>query len=163
MAWFETAWRAEESALDARILFTSNDLAEIPPLPPESGAGRRIVYSISDQRLWMIDAEERILDSYLVSGHRNTPRPGTYRVFSKSPWTRALYGGITMRWMVRFTRTEITNIGFHDIPTHPGGVPMQTDEQFGTYRSAGCVRQPNDKAKRLYEWADLGTTVVVTP
>ena len=28
-------------------------------------------------------------------------------------------------------------------------------------RSAGCVRQRNDKAAQLYEWAPIGTPVAV--
>jgi lipoprotein-anchoring transpeptidase ErfK/SrfK len=163
MDWFESSWKVEDSALDARMLFLSPDPSEVPPLPPDSGSGKRIVYSNGDQRVWLVDAQERVVDSYLISGRRGVPGPGTYEVFSKSPWTTAIHDGITMRWMVRFTRTKITNIGFHDIPTYPNGRPMQTDAEFGTYRSGGCVRQPNDKAKRLYQWAPVGTTVVVTP
>ena len=163
MEWFETAWATEASALDARFAFAAPAASAMPPLPEDSGTGKRIVYSNSGQRVWLVDAKERIVDSYLVSGRIGVPSAGTYEVFSKSRHTRALYGGITMGYMVRFTRTKITNIGFHDIPLYPGGRPMMTDDQFGQYLSGGCVRQPNEKARLLYDWAPLGTTVVVTP
>lgn len=163
MDWFETSWVSEPSALDARFAFVAPPAAAVPPLPEDSGSGKRIVYSNGQQRVWLVDARERIVDSYLIAGRKGVPGPGTYSVFSKSPKAYALHGGITMNWMVRFTKTKITNIGFHDIPMYPGGRPMMTEDQFGQYLSGGCVRQPNDKAKLLYEWAPLGTTVVVTP
>jgi lipoprotein-anchoring transpeptidase ErfK/SrfK len=33
---------------------------------------------------------------------------------------------------------------------------------FGTPYSHGCINLPTDKAEKLYEWAPLGTKVVVT-
>jgi lipoprotein-anchoring transpeptidase ErfK/SrfK len=66
-----------------------------------------------------------------------------------------------MRWMVRFTRGSRLPIGFHDIPRSRSGRPLQTEAQLGTYRSHGCVRQATVDARALYDWAPLGTTVVV--
>ena len=132
------------------------------PAPNDSGEGRRIVYSVSKQRVWLIEADETLTDTYLVSGRRGTPRPGTYSVFSKSPRARATHDGITMRYMVRFTRaTSGVAIGFHDLPRYANGRPMQTTAQLGTYRSGGCVRQDRAHAIQLYEWVPIGTTVVV--
>ena len=134
-----------------------------PPVPSHDGAGQRIVYSNSQQRIWMIDATERIADSYLVSGRENVPAVGQYRVFSKSRTAWAGHDGITMEYMVRFTRSTTSGIpiGFHSIPKYGNGSPMQTAQQLGTYRSAGCVRQRDDKAAVLYDWAPVGMPVVV--
>jgi lipoprotein-anchoring transpeptidase ErfK/SrfK len=72
-----------------------------------------------------------------------------------------------MKHMVRFVRPGTWGnqwaYGFHSIPEYPGGTPMQTEAQMGTHRSGGCVRQPNDKAYALFQWADLGTTVHAIP
>ena len=54
-------------------------------------------------------------------------------------------------------------IGFHGIPLRPGGTPIQTDAELGQYRSHGCVRMNQDAAKVLYDWAPIGTAVVVLP
>jgi lipoprotein-anchoring transpeptidase ErfK/SrfK len=132
------------------------------PAPDGSGEGRRIVYAVRAQRVWLVEADGTVLDTYLVSGRKNLPRPGTYRVFSKSTKAHALYGGITMRYMVRFTRgPNGIPIGFHDLPRHPNGRPMQTTRELGTYQSGGCVRQDRAHAIQLYEWAPVGTKVVV--
>ena len=136
---------------------------EYPELPANSGVGRRLVYSNSEQRVWWVDEHEQIVNSYPVSGRRNTPAPGTYSVFSKSEKAWAGHDGITMNHMVRFTYGRTLAIGFHSIPRYRNGTPMQTEAELGSYQSAGCVRQRDDMAEALYNWAEIGTTVVVTP
>lgn len=139
----------------------TSDPGDVPP-PPDSGSGRRIVYSNSGQRVWIVEDDETVRDTYLVSGRQGVPDPGTYEVFSKSEVAYAGHDGITMRYMVRFTLAESgLAIGFHSIPNSAGGEPLQTDEQLGEFHSAGCVRQSLGHSAALYEWADEGTPVVV--
>ena len=130
-----------------------------PPLPPGSGEGRRIVYSNGQQRVWLVEDTGRVSRSYLVSGRRGVPRPATYTVFSKSPWTQ--HPPVEMEWMVRFVDAPGYDIGFHGIPHTRGGSPIQSEAQLGTYRSLGCVRQKLTDARHLYDWAPVGTKVVV--
>lgn len=138
-----------------------------PPRPappyPDVGEGKRIIYANAEQRVWLIDENERLVDTYPVSGRQGIPAPGTYQVFSKSLDTRSLTGGITMRHMVRFAYGPRVAYGFHSIPRGPDGVPLQTEAELGTFQSAGCVRQADAKAEALYDWAPLGTTVILLP
>jgi len=141
---------------------------ERPPPPyPQVGSGKRIIYSNSEQRVWMINADETLHDTYLVSGRVGIPHYATYKVFSKSVNAWAPYGGITMKHMVRFVRPYTWgnqwSYGFHSIPRYPSGQPMQTEDQLGTHLSGGCVRQADAKAKALYEWTPIGTTVHAIP
>jgi lipoprotein-anchoring transpeptidase ErfK/SrfK len=133
-----------------------------PPYP-DVGSGRRIIYSNSLQQLWLIDENEEVVKTHLVSGRVGIPGPGTYSVFSKSVQAYAPYGGITMTHMVRFARGVRWPYGFHSIPIYPDGRPLQTEDQLGTFRSGGCVRQKNSDAVFVFNWADIGTTVHVTP
>ncbi len=152
----------------AMLLSRAMDLSPVVPparpfpSPPSAGRGMRIIYSNSQQRIWMIDGNENIFDSYLVSGREGVPAPGTYSVYSKSPlaWS---HDGITMEHMVRFAYGRTASIGFHAIPHRATDEPMQTEEELGTFQSAGCVRQADAKAAALYLWAPVGTTVVVVP
>ena len=74
------------------------------------------------------------------------------------------HDGITMRWMARFARARSgLAIGFHSIPRYSNGAPMQTEDELGYFRSGGCVRQAEAKAYALYQWAPIGTTVIVLP
>ena len=131
------------------------------PLPANSGTGRRIVYSNPQQRVWLVSDDGTVEYTYNVSGRRGVPAGGTYSVFSKSRVTSAGHDGITMRNMVRFARGSSLAIGFHSIPRYASGRPLQSEDELGGYRSAGCVRQADADSERLWEWAPVGTKVVV--
>ncbi|MGZ5406106.1 MAG: L,D-transpeptidase, partial [Nocardioides sp.] len=69
----------------------------------------------------------------------------------------------TMKFFVRFTQGDTgAAIGFHDIPVDDGG-RVQTVDDLGTPTSHGCIRQKTPDAKAMWEFAQLGATVVVTP
>jgi hypothetical protein len=144
-----------------------SDAPAPPPPYPDVGDGKRIIYSNSEQRVWLIDKDNLLVDTYLVSGRIGIPHNGTYSVFSKSVNAWAPYGGITMKHMVRFVRPGTWgnqwSYGFHSIPRYANGTPMQTEAQMGTFRSGGCVRQPDHKAYALFQWADIGTVVHAIP
>jgi hypothetical protein len=135
--------------------------AAFPPLPANAGAGRRVVYSNSAQRVWLVGEDGVAFDSWLVSGRRGVPRPGAYSVFSRSPVSSAHGGSVTMQFMVRFARGRSLAIGFHSIPVRRNGSPIQSLEQLGTYRSSGCVRQSVGDAAKMWSFAGVGTPVVV--
>lgn len=132
-----------------------------PAVPAGSGTGRRIVYSNTAQRVWLVAGDGTVESTYAVSGRRNVPRAGTYSVFSKSRVAYAGHDGITMRNMVRFTRGSRLAIGFHAIPRSAGGRPLQREADLGGYRSAGCIRQADRDSERLWDFAPVGTKVVV--
>lgn len=133
-----------------------------PSLPANSGSGRRIVYANGAQRVWLVGADGEIVDSYLVSGRQGVPAPGIYEVFSKSEYAQAGHDDIRMRFMVRFAKgSSGLSIGFHSIPYFGNGQPLQSEDELGEFRSAGCVRQSVGHAAQLYEWAEVGTPVVV--
>lgn len=130
-----------------------------PTAPADSGAGKRIVYCVACQRVWLVESNEAVSRTHLVSGRAGVPRRGTYSVFSKSPI--AYSGRVTMQYMVRFARGRTLAIGFHAIPRDRTGRPIQTEAQLGTYRSAGCVRQSDASAGAVWNFAPVGTKVVV--
>ena len=132
-----------------------------PGVPEASGEGRRIVYSNGSQRVWLVEEDGTVARTYLVSGRRNFPRPGSYAVFSKSPTSRS--GSVRMQYMVRWYQSQRRAVGFHSIPTTRRGRPIQSEAQLGTFRSAGCVRQRLSDAQFLWEWSPVGTPVVVVP
>ena len=143
---------------DGRVLWTAG--ASIPDVG--LAETKHVVYGVSDQRMWLVAADGALVDTYAVSGRDGTPAPGRYRVFSKSVKAWSFTPGVTMKHMVRFTRGRSgAAIGFHSIPNDRHRTPIQTIDELGEYRSAGCVRQRNDKAAQLYEWAPIGTPVVV--
>ena len=134
------------------------------PIPERSGTGRRAVYSIRQQHVWVVDGGEMVIRTFPVSGMKGQPKPGTYSVFSQSlsSFSHEL-PGVTFRYMTRFAiGRNGGNIGFHEIPVR-NGKPMQTVEELGTFKGSGCLRSSTADARFMYSWAKPGTKVVVVP
>ena len=150
---------------------TTTTTTTVPPpvqVPANSGEGRRVVYSKTDQRVWLVTGDQVVERTYLVSGNQSPdlPAPGEYEVFSRSETSFSLADpDIVWRFMVRFTTGPVgDNIGFHEIPVNRNtGNPVQSEAQLGQALSAGCIRQATGDAIYLWEWAPIGTRVVVLP
>ena len=147
----------------------SSSAAVVPVAPPDetalpagSGAGRRIVFDQSAQRVWLVGDDERVRRTYLGSGSVvDNLHPGTYAVYSRSRWAVGVDDSGVMQYFVRFTKGPAgAAIGFHTIPTKRG-VPLQSEQQLGTPRSHGCIRQRTEDAIALWDFAPVGTPVVV--
>jgi hypothetical protein len=134
-----------------------------PPVPANSGSGRRIVYERAGQRVWAIDKDENIIRSWLVSGSQYSNEvPGTHQVYSKSEVSTAWNGKAFLPLMVRWYQTDIGHLGFHAIPIkRSDNSPYQTEAELGTRLSGGCQRQANRDAQFMWAFAEIGTTVVV--
>jgi hypothetical protein len=131
-------------------------------LPADSGTGKRVVFDIADQRVWLVSADDQVARSYPVSGSvTDNLRPGTYSVYSTSRWATGVDDSGVMQYFVRFTRGVRAAIGFHSVPTKDGRL-LQTRAQLGTPQSHGCIRQWLPDAKALWDFAPVGTKVVVT-
>jgi L,D-transpeptidase catalytic domain len=134
---------------------------ETLPVPSASGQGRRIVFDMSEQRVWLVAGSGSVRRTYPVSGSlTDNLQPGTYSVYSKSLHAWGIEDSGTMQYMVRFAHGANAAIGFHDIPVLNGAL-VQTRAQLGTPRSHGCIRQWRPDAKALWAFAPVGTKVVV--
>jgi len=147
---------------NAATLVAMRILQDPNPVPANSGSGRRIVYSRAQQRIWLIAADGSVFNTHRVSGRTYEPYAGTYRVYSRSEYTYSANDpSVRWRYMVRFTYGPGGGrIGFHEIPNR-NGRPLQTKEQLGLPLSGGCVRQSTEDALLVWNWAPIGTTVVV--
>jgi L,D-transpeptidase catalytic domain len=140
----------------------ATEQADEVALPADSGSGRRVVFDMSEQRVWLVNADDRVRRTYLVSGSAvGNLGAGQYEVYSRSRDAVSYDYEETMRYMVRFTQGERAAIGFHDIPLDEAGRPVQTRAQLGHALSAGCIRQARPDAIALWRFAGIGTAVVV--
>ena len=137
---------------------------DAPPLPDNSGSGRRVVYDRAGQRVWAVSEDDQVIRSWLVAGSKyNNERPGTHTVYSRSEMSTAWNGKAWLPQMIRYQKTDIGNIGFHAIPLHVSdNSPYMTNDELGTRLSGGCQRQANLDAAFMWGFATVGTTVVVT-
>ena len=129
-------------------------------IPAGSGGGRRIVYWNLGQHVWIVGNDGFVVRSYDVSGRYLDPPTGRYSVLSHLRWTSAGHDGITMEYFVEFLDYQ-QGYGFHTIPVFTDGTPLQSEDELGQFRSAGCVRQRRADAVFLYNWSDIGDPVIV--
>jgi hypothetical protein len=137
--------------------------SDAPPLPENSGTGRRVVYERISQRVWAVSEDGEIIRSWLVAGSQyNNEMPGTHTVYSRSEQSTAWNGRAILPLMIRWLKTDIGAIGFHGIPIHVSdGTPYMTEAELGQRLSGGCQRQANRDAQFMWAFAQVGTPVVV--
>ena len=130
--------------------------------PPTRGAAGASCTRAAEQRIWAVEADGTVVKSHLVSGRTREPYAGTYHVYSRSMYTFSTENpAVKWRYMVRFAHGPGGGrIGFHEIPNR-NGVPLQSERQLGQPLSGGCVRQSTADAQWMWNWAGIGTTVVV--
>jgi lipoprotein-anchoring transpeptidase ErfK/SrfK len=138
--------------------------ADAPPLPDNSGSGRRVVYDRAGQRAWAVSDGGEIIRSWLVAGSQYSNEvPGTHEVYSRSEMSTAWNGKAWLPQMIRWLKTDRGAIGFHAIPLHVSDdSPYMTTDELGTRLSGGCQRQHNLDSEFMWAFATIGTPVIVT-
>jgi lipoprotein-anchoring transpeptidase ErfK/SrfK len=133
------------------------------PLPTDSGHGRRVVFDQSEQRVWLVAADGSVARTYRVTGsNRGNVSPGFYRVKSRTRYARTFRGGGTLEYFVRFTMGRRAPIGFHSVTMLNNGRLVYTRADLGTPHTPGCVEAWRNDARALWNFAPVGTPVVVT-
>lgn len=120
--------------------------------------GKYIDINLSVQILSIFE-EGKLLDSFLISsGKRGLDTPkGNFNVMAKRtrPWSKKY--GLYMPWFLQFTSE---GHGIHELPEWPGGY-KEGANHLGIPVSHGCVRLGIGPAKRVYDWAEVGTPIVI--
>ncbi|NYI05951.1 hypothetical protein [Allostreptomyces psammosilenae] len=128
-----------------------------PPVPADSGDGKRVVYSLEQRRVWLMGAEggETPLATFTVMPSTVDPLPGAYQVTSRSESVTGS-DGIPVRYVVRFTTVDGVTVGFS--AAADGSTP-RPDPNLRT----GGIRQTLADSQTMWEFAVQGTSVVVVP
>lgn len=94
----------------------------------------------------------------ISSGLPSTPTPvGKFKVLSKHPraWSRS--ASLWMPYWMAFTGR---GHGLHELPEWPGG-KKEGANHLGRVASHGCVRMGVGAAKEMYDWAPVGTPIII--
>jgi hypothetical protein len=121
-------------------------------LPANSGTGTRVVYSPGNHRVWLVQNHTVERTMQVVPG-TVAPPAGSYTVYGKSSSSEG-GDGVTVLYVVKFDANSSTTYGFDAEAAITGLPPAPTGR-------TGGVRMTQIDAHALYEFASVGTTVVV--
>ncbi|MEU2930028.1 hypothetical protein ABZ636_34005 [Streptomyces sp. NPDC007251] len=124
-----------------------------PALPGDSGTGRRIVYSLSGKRVWLVDATGKPTRTFTVWPGTVSPQPGRYSIIKR---TQSIKGsdGVEVEHIMYFTATQGVNIAFSN--ALDGSSPPPADG-----KKLGGIRLHKEDGAALWSFGDQGTSVTV--
>ncbi|WP_225834146.1 hypothetical protein [Streptomyces sp. NK08204] len=124
-----------------------------PALPADSGTGRRIVYSLGEKRVWLVDATGKASRTFTVWPGTVNPRPGSYSVIRR---VQSLKGsdGVEIEHVMYFTLASGVNVAFSN--ALDGASPPPANG-----KKLGGIRMHKEDGAALWAFGDQGTKVTV--
>ncbi|NUQ39309.1 MAG: LysM peptidoglycan-binding domain-containing protein [Caldilineales bacterium] len=135
--------------------------APAAPANPAPSGPKLIVVDISEQRCWQYQGDVQLNVWRCSTGMNNATRTGTFRVQSK---LRKAYGSTWNIWMPYWLGIYWaggTENGFHGIPWNADSGRKIWAGLVGTPATYGCVMLKDAPMEELWNWADIGTKVVI--
>ncbi|RKN47241.1 hypothetical protein D7294_00860 [Streptomyces hoynatensis] len=138
---------------------SGGEAGEEPALPADSGEGRRVVYSLGQQRVWLVEESEdgtgeAVAGTFEVFPSSVSPEPGEYHVSSRTEQGTGSDGVPIEHSVVFDTNPEGVVFGFS--AALDGSAPDPNAEQ-----RTGGIRQTREDGSATWDFASEGTTVVV--
>lgn len=122
-------------------------------LPGGSGTGERVVYSVDDDRVWLVGADGKVQRTFKVMPGTVDPLPGTYAVTSRSAATTGT-DGTPVEHIVRFASSQSVVIGFS------AAVDGSTPKPDGS-KKLGGIRESRVDGSAMWEFATIKQKIVV--
>jgi len=131
------------------------------PSSAVGGGGKRILIDLSEQHLYAYRGEELVYSFVASTGKPGAgTRAGTFRVLDKYPNAYASTWGLQMpHWLGIYWAGGLEN-GIHALPILANGQRLWAG-YLGAPVSFGCIILGVNEARLLYNWAEVGTPVVI--
>lgn len=141
------------------VIPSKDEMLPLPVIP-----NKRIVISISKQRLWVYQDGQQISRHVISTGIDKSPtQPGVFQVQSHD---KNAYASVWDLYMPNFLGIYESWPGFmngiHGLPTLSNGQRLWANI-LGSPASYGCIILDLDTAEWLYEWAEDGVVVEIQP
>jgi len=122
--------------------------------------GKEIQIDISEQHLYAYQDNEMVFSLVVSTGIGNSTRIGTFKILDKIPKAYSNAFNIWMPyWMGIYYSGSLEN-GIHGLPLLMNGVELWGN-LLGSPATYGCIESKTSEAKRLYDWAEIGTPVII--
>ena len=163
-------WAGVLSVLFALALFTFGLAAPARPARaasapelagPVSAPGKVIYISIAKQHMWVYENGKQVYSYVVSTGLPNrATKAGVFRVQSKIPEAWSNIWQLRMpSWLGIYNVGNVEN-GIHALPINKRGVKLWAG-LLGRPASFGCIILNTKDATTLYNWADIGTLVII--
>ncbi|MEA2683903.1 MAG: hypothetical protein QOK05_2231 [Chloroflexota bacterium] len=130
-----------------------------------------IEVSLDGQHLWAYEKGKIVFDTLVTTGRPQLPTDsGPMSVLAKnspwkmhSPWPRSSrwwYPDTVVRKVLWFTAT---GEGLHDANWEPNSMYGPGSQNNQAIASHGCIHLPGTTVDWMYDWAPIGTPVIVIP
>ncbi|GGX18791.1 L,D-transpeptidase [Streptomyces malachitofuscus] len=123
-------------------------------VPADSGTGRRIVYSLGQKRVWLVDASDAPRRSFVVWPGTVSPDPGSYTIGTRTEATTGS-DGVPVEHIVYFAAKSGISVAFSNAVDGSSPPPPAPDAK------TGGIRVSKSDGKALWTFATAGTTVRV--
>ncbi|MFI9775832.1 hypothetical protein ACIHCV_14100 [Streptomyces sp. NPDC051956] len=122
-------------------------------VPEKSGTGERVVYSVSDDRVWLVAEGGKAQRTFKVTPSTVNPPAGRYLVTSRSA---SITGsdGVPIEHVVRFANVDGVTIGFS--AAVDGSMPAADPA-----KKTGGIREKRADGDAMWEFATIGKKIVV--
>ena len=117
---------------------------------------KRIEVNTKNQELSYFLNGIRVEKMIISSGVNDSTPKGTFYVDDRKEKAWSSYG----LWMPYWLSFKNGVYGIHELPVWPNGV-KEGENNLGTPASHGCVRLGDQDAKKLFNWTDVGTPVII--
>ncbi|RPJ39414.1 MAG: LysM peptidoglycan-binding domain-containing protein, partial [Chloroflexi bacterium] len=138
---------------------SKNEMLPLPVVP-----NKRIVISISQQRMWVYENGSQIREHVISTGIDRSPTiPGIYQVRTHDPNAYASVWDLYMpNFMGIYEGWPGFMNGIHGLPTLSSGRRLWAGN-LGRPVSYGCIILGLQEAEDLYNWAEEGVIVEIQP
>ncbi|MFF0789378.1 hypothetical protein [Streptomyces spiralis] len=125
-----------------------------PAVPASSGTGRRVVYSLGQKRVWLVDASDKPTRTFPVWPGTVSPDPGAYAISQRVAATTGS-DGVRIEHITYFAGKSGVFIAFSNAVDGSSPPPAASGAKTGGIRTAKA------DGAALWAFASKGTRVVV--
>jgi hypothetical protein len=122
-------------------------------VPDDSGTGRRVVYSLGQKRVWLVDASDAARRSFTVWPGTVSPDPGSYTISLRTEATTGS-DGVEIEHIMYFAAKSGLSIAFSN------AVDGSSPPPASGIRTSG-IRMGKADGSALWTFGETGTKVVV--
>jgi len=157
----DEALQVQPDGEEARNQYREVMVLLFPTPTPMPANDKRIEVDISEQHFYAYEGDRLAYDFVCSTGDYSSPTaPGHYKVLDKIPMAYASTWNLKMPyWLGIYWSGSLEN-GIHALPILSSG-RILWDGYLGQRVSYGCIILSTEAAELIYNWADVGTPVII--